>query len=1039
MTRYHLAQFIRRSPQWARLLGRGILTVALLGSGILSVTRVSATAPPPIMTVAPTEARRNTASVGVVQSPDNLADWPTIMARLNRANIAYQMIDWEDSDRLSDFSDFSTLMLPNITQVSRRQATALEAFVGQGGNLIVTGAFGSQASSSVQRQLRSLVGAYWAADLPQPSRLRPASYRLDMDDMGSVSVVQGGVLMPIGLRSDTLATWEESVELNLPDRATPVELQTRGAPAVVTTARTTFLGWDWGSGDADTALDSAWMAMAFNLAPVADESRNLSSEPIAESVSPPQPIAAPMSSPQPLPEATIATSAPTHVQPTYSPVVEADPAASTTAASEQSDSRPTLQPVQSSDPETAVEDIPTAANPPLVSRRRRNPPPQWVPVQPPTQPSNPNVPTGNLDPAEQTAPPGLNIGEGAQPISVLEAIAMEQELKNVMGRFESALLSANAAAYPTSLQLQPVQAAAASSTPTSDPESGDTTEPSSILVASTGSSLATTTARAAQASYDILQQAKALSDRFTTALAAQDYTAARNHWLQARQLLWDHFPSDRPTHQTEIRAIWFDRGSIVAAGNRQGLAERFDRLAATGINTVFFETVNASYPIYPSNVAPERNPLIPHHWDPLADAVELAHERGMELHAWVWTFAAGNQRHNALVNQPNSYPGPLLAAHPTWANYDNAGRMIPPGQTKPFLDPANPQVRSYLRRLFTEIVTEYDVDGLQLDYIRYPFQDPSAGRSYGYGQAARRQFQRQTGVDPRTLRPSDRALWETWTEFRTQQIDTFVAEVSSHLRQHRPDLLLSAAVFPLSHHERMQKLQQNWEQWARQGEIDLIVTMSYAMDTNRLQQLTMPWLTEPANDLGTALVLPGIRLLNLPDSVTIDQIQALRDLPANGYALFAVENLVGNPNLQAIFSQTQGEPSVTTTPIPYRQPFATAAARFANLNQEWNYLLEGDRLWIRDHEQAEWHHQSQTLQTSLQQLAQQPSPESFALANTNLQQYQANFDQWMALYDLEHSYRVQTWSNHLNTISQLLEYGAHQLAQPAHGRHPLIP
>ncbi|NEQ63802.1 MAG: hypothetical protein F6K53_43515, partial [Moorea sp. SIO4A1] len=39
-------------------------------------------------------------------------------------------------------------------------------------------------------------------------------------------------------------------------------------------------------------------------------------------------------------------------------------------------------------------------------------------------------------------------------------------------------------------------------------------------------------------------------------------------------------------------------------------------------------------------------------WDPLKAAVKLAHERGMELHAWVWMFAAANQRHNAVLDQP---------------------------------------------------------------------------------------------------------------------------------------------------------------------------------------------------------------------------------------------------------------------------------------------------------------------------------------------------------------------------------------------------
>jgi uncharacterized lipoprotein YddW (UPF0748 family) len=66
--------------------------------------------------------------------------------------------------------------------------------------------------------------------------------------------------------------------------------------------------------------------------------------------------------------------------------------------------------------------------------------------------------------------------------------------------------------------------------------------------------------------------------------------------------------------------------------------------------------------------------------------------------------------------------------------------MISVGQTKPFLDPANLEVREYLLNLYAEIFNRYQVDGLHLDYIHYPFQDPFCGRTYGYGKAAREKF-----------------------------------------------------------------------------------------------------------------------------------------------------------------------------------------------------------------------------------------------------------------------------------------------------------
>ncbi len=325
--------------------------------------------------------------------------------------------------------------------------------------------------------------------------------------------------------------------------------------------------------------------------------------------------------------------------------------------------------------------------------------------------------------------------------------------------------------------------------------------------------------------------------------------------------------------------------------------------------------------------------------EPTKDAVKLAHERDMELHAWVWTFAAGNQRHNEIINVSPNYPGPVLAAHPDWANYDNLGNMIPVGQTKPFFDPANPEVRQYLLKLYEEIVTRYDVDGLQLDYIRYPFQDPSAGRIYGYGKAARAQFQQLTGIDPINISPSQPELWQKWTAFRTEQVDSFVAKVSEQLRQKRPNLILSVAVFPLPEQERIQKIQQNWETWARRGDVDLIVPMTYALDTSRFQRLAQPWIA--SKQLGATLLVPGIRLLSLPTIGTFDQLQLVRDLPVSGYALFAAENF--NNDLQKLFISTQGRvQSKTSEPIPHRQPFQTAAIRYTALQREWKFVFQNN-------------------------------------------------------------------------------------------------
>jgi uncharacterized lipoprotein YddW (UPF0748 family) len=881
-----------------------------------------AAAPAPQSAPAPSQAQASP-TVAVVQSPENAPYWQAILDRLQQAGTPYEVIRWETVQRTVEPRQATVLFLPNVETISATQVLAIQDWLNRGGRIIVTGAIGRQSSPGVQQALRSLLGAYWEAALPDRSTLQPlvtATHRW-LRSGATEQPIAGGSLISTSLISQPVATWNSSAGSST--RAG----QTGSRTAIVATQQTTFLGWNWGNPDISSIdFDGSWIKAAV------DRFQNL--PPLLAASTPPRPI--------PSPSSPVARS-PENPSSRYSPSPNSQPS-------------------------------------PAIPR------PSSIPESP------------TADPAEQVAPPGLPVEPNNQRITLMEATAMKQELTNLIGRFESALLAAESATSSTDLQ---VTTRRTTSTQESLTASVDRTLP-----------LANPTSPSAA----ILQQARQGLTEFSARLQQQNYAGARQQWLETRQLLWQNFPTDRPFAQSEIRAMWMDRETIVRAGSRQGLARIFDQLKAAGINTVFFETVNAGYPIYPSRVAPEQNPLT-RQWDPLAAAVDLAHERGMELHAWVWTFAAGNRPHNAILGLPSDYPGPIIAAHPDWANYDNRGNLIPIGQGKPFLDPANPAVRQYLLSLFEEIVTQYQVDGLQLDYIRYPFQDPGAGRTYGYGLAARQQFQNLTGVDPLTLSPQS-PQWQQWTEFRANQVSSFVAEVSK-LVHRRPNLILSTSVFALPEHERVQDIQQSWETWARNGHVDMIVLMSYALDTNRLEHLAMPWIDGEIN-LGSTLVLPGIRLLNLPTEMVLDQMQALRDASAGGYALFATDNLAAP--LQTILNRTQGADRSPSS-IPYRQPFTAAADRFTALRREWSYLLSQGQLWMREPELAVWRTQADAVTQALNQLAAHPDRQSLAQARTALQTFRSQFDDWMYLQALNQNYRVHTWENRLAVLEKLLDYG----------------
>jgi uncharacterized lipoprotein YddW (UPF0748 family) len=911
----------------------------------------------------PAKAVTEAAVLSVVKSQDNANQWIGITKRLETVGVRYCVIPLGSVNNVADLGQPQVLLLPNIETLTTVQAIALKEWMNRGGRLIASGPVASLSTPGVRHLLRTLLGGYWGFSLNAAQELQPAKtnsqeWTTRKELFGKVV---GAVMIPDHLHTQIAAVW------NSPDHPA----------AVLTTEQSTFLGWRLGTDTASTAdLDTIWLKAALN---------RYIKWPTTK-----VPGNAPNCSPATANSPTTQTSQ----------LNNTNPPQRVTSPKKTNSANLRTQPKRVTSPKKR-----NPANSRTQPKRvisPKKPKPARVKPQNPIPTSTAPKPVPKVKP--QNFPEAIEqlqeavrldvIPDSNRPIDNKDALALQQELENLIGRVESAHLAASVHGATSVSNTQSLKV--------------ESEKSASTQIERKDLSLEQT-----------LAQAREVAKNIPVLIAQKNYALARQQWLKTKTTLWQQFPLNQRIAQPEIRSVWLDRGTIVNAGNEAALAKIFDRLSHAGINTVFLETVNASYTIYPSQVAPQQNPLI-QGWDPLKVAVKLAHERGMELHAWVWAFAAGNRRHNEIINVSPDYPGPVLAAHPNWANYDQSGNMIPVGQTKPFLDPANPEVRQYLLKLYAEIVTRYQVDGIQLDYIRYPFQDPLAGRTYGYGKASREQFQQQTGVDPLNITPSQRDLWQKWTAFRTEKIDSFVSEVSQMLKQKRANLILSVAVFPLPEYERVQKIQQHWEVWARRGDIDLIVPMTYALDTPRFQRLAQPWIN--SIQLGSTLLVPGIRLLSLSTVGAFDQLQLLRDLPVSGYALFAVENF--NTEFDELFSNTQGKVQRSKNePIPQRQPFRTAAFRYAALQKEWQFVRENNQLLIPANKISEFNHQSQELQNALNQLAALPTASNLIKARNILNRFKFEFRIWMSVEMKENPYQVKAWENRLVTIERLLRYG----------------
>lgn len=953
--------------------------------------------------VLPSSANAEMSQLGVVRSGENQGQWSGIAARLRASGVAYCVVDLQQLKSAANLTGTRVLFLPNVERLTDVEVGTLQDWMEKGGRTIVSGPTGTLSSPNVRSALRSLFGAYWGFAIATPTNLQPNTAKtIEWVKAGGLAGTgTGGAVIPTALTSQTAAVWKSDINSN--------------APAVVATDKSVFFGWRWGVDPGLSAeVDSAWLKAALGRY---GQERLISNVPATE---PEQPCRS---------SAAVATQ---QTETGSSRTIGANRSLSsrgistapattgrTTGANQSPKNQallpgwlelpnaialdklktPGVQIVQASDRASTSIAVPLAGEQRVISQAP-------VPIQSgrAAQLADQQVTPTEVETLRSTIPPITTL---AQRSLVQSVPAMRQDLENLIGRVESAFITANAQISTEDKGLRNWQTSSA-------------TPQSSVINKVPGT-----------------EAARAGLQKFIDLVAVQNYSGAREQWTQVRRSLLQQYPTDRKIAQPEIRAMWLDRGTIVSAGSPKALARIFDSMAAAGINTVFFETVNAGYPIYPSRIAPKQNPMV-RGWDPLEAAVKLAHERGMELHAWVWVFAAGNRVHNRLLNLPDNYPGPLVEAHPDWAASDNQGRIFDPRSGKVFLDPANPDVRRYLLDLIGEIAIRYKVDGVQLDYIRYPFQEPSVNQTYGYGKVARQQFKQLTGRDPIAIAPSQADLWDRWTQFRISQIDSFVAEVSERLRSQRSDIILSAAVFPMPKQDRLSKLQQNWETWALRGDVDMLVPMTYVLEANQLQHMARPIFNESA--LAATLIVPSVRLLNLPDVVAFDQIQLLRDLPAGGYALFAYENF--NGNLQGIFSRTQGKPEkgsnfadlcpassdsqdvcLTTEAIPYRQPFQAAASRYAVLQAEWSYLKANNQIWIKEPALSQWGKEALELSEALNQLAREPSREKFTYATAAMRSFRSEFRKWMQLQAIQQPYQVQVWENRLATVERLLKYG----------------
>lgn len=192
-----------------------------------------------------------------------------------------------------------------------------------------------------------------------------------------------------------------------------------------------------------------------------------------------------------------------------------------------------------------------------------------------------------------------------------------------------------------------------------------------------------------------------------------------------------------PTVRREFRGQWVatvgnidwpSRSNLTADQQKTELLSLLDKSAAAGMNAVIFHVRPAADAVYRSAIEPWGAMLTGTQggdpgYDPLEFAVQEAHRRGLELHAWVNPFRAGNSKDSLA-----------LASNHVFKTQRGMVRVY---GTQLWLDPGDPAVQDRVMRVLSDIVQRYDVDGVHMDDYFYPYQQNDAqGRRIDFPDSA---------------------------------------------------------------------------------------------------------------------------------------------------------------------------------------------------------------------------------------------------------------------------------------------------------------
>jgi uncharacterized lipoprotein YddW (UPF0748 family) len=333
---------------------------------------------------------------------------------------------------------------------------------------------------------------------------------------------------------------------------------------------------------------------------------------------------------------------------------------------------------------------------------------------------------------------------------------------------------------------------------------------------------------------------------------------------EASNLMLDVYCSAQKPKPGEHRAFWCHSAFGVAGMEWD---EAIKNLADNGFTAILPNMLWGGVAYYDSKVLPVA-PEIKEKGDQIAKCVAACKKYGVQCHVWKVNWNMGSRAPKEFLEQ-------MRKEGRTQVRRDGAPEDR-------WLCPSHPENQKLEVASMVEVATQYDVDGIHFDYIRYP-----DGQSC-FCNGCRRRFEKSAGAEIKNWPADvlkDERLRQKWLDFRRDNITTVVAAVNLAARKAKPTIKISAAVFRNWPTDR-DSVGQDWKLWCEKGYLDFVCPMDYTpsnAEFENMVSLQLGW-------AGKVPCYPGIGLgVWTPRGdicKLIDQINITRRLGTGGFTVF---------------------------------------------------------------------------------------------------------------------------------------------------------